>query len=218
MIGKRKSFKRAIWGFSLALVASLALSAAAAGSASAATQHWYAGGTKLAEGTSTNYTMKGTTNFVFTVYVNGSFLPQITCTSMESKGTMENPTGGGAGVLNSNNFEISNCTYKKIKSCSGYIVVKSPYSVATEFGGKPAVKFTESYSEFIVLVMQGTECLLNSMSFFGGSFTTTVNNATSSLEFTAAGSEITYSHSGKTRLEGTSKIETTGGQAVTVAP
>ena len=220
MIGKRKSFKRAIPAFGLVLVASLALGAIGVASASAATQHWYVGGTKLAEGTKTNVTLKGTTNFYF-AWTNGSSTWEAKCTSQTGESTIENPTGGKAGTYAASGTSLSGCTRVRpagVKGCQipGGTIYLGAYGADTEFESKSAVEFLPvggSFADFWLDECPGGVGHI----IISGSFTGIANNATSSLEFTKASSSlIVFAH--PATLVGTSKLETTGGQTVTVAP
>jgi hypothetical protein len=242
MVSKSNSFRRAIPAFGLALIASLALSAVAAGSASAATQHWYAcepnGGSKsyedsacskevtpglgsygmikLWEGTSTPSAMTGTTGFTLKVRWF-SIQVEINCsTQTSSEGTVENPTGKGAGTANGT-LSFSGCTVAKPSNCFH----KAPITIAvkgeaTEFGGKPAVKFTPVGGGFD-LTFEGEKCPLKEKVFpISGSFTGIQNSATL-LEFTQASSALKAGTEPVT-LEGTSKMETSKGERLKLAP
>jgi hypothetical protein len=218
MISKRKSFRRAIPAFGLALLASLALGAVAAGSASAATQHWYVGGTKLAEGTPTAVAMNGTAPF-FVAWKIAGLEFEVKCTTQKGGGTIENPVGGGAGVAAGTQPTLSGCTVVRGgKQCSvtDPISISAQVNNATEFEAKPAVKFAPAGTVFFELWIGGT-CPWNGSFNFNGSVTSIANNATSSLEFTKASSAL-FVGGNKATLVGTSKLETTGGATVTVAP
>jgi Spy/CpxP family protein refolding chaperone len=85
MVSKPRSLKRFMPMLGLALVASLAMSAVGVASASAATQHWYAGGAKIAEKTPTPFVMKGTSKFVMKwEYQLGHF--EVVCSSQKTRG------------------------------------------------------------------------------------------------------------------------------------
>ena len=224
MVSKRRSSKRTISALGLALVASLALGAVGVASASAATQHWYVGGTKLAEGTPTSVTMKGTTSFsLFFTYGGGVF--EFKCTSQNSEGTIENPTGGSAGTDSKGPFKLSGCTRVRplgSKGCqiqNGEVNI-STSGVATEFESKSAVTFgPQEGSLFFSIGFEGSNCALPTL-LVSGSLTGIANNATSSLEFTKTSSKIYWggNEANPITLVGTSKLETTSGQTVTVAP
>jgi hypothetical protein len=242
MIGKSSSFKRAIPAFGLALIASLALSAAAAGSASAATQHWYScqfgegslkyedsacskevspgfgsyGLIKLWEGTPTPFAMNGTTGFTLKWTLN-KVTAEINCSTQKSEGgTVENPTGKGAGAAHAT-LLFSSCTVAKPSHC----FVHNPIAIgvngeATEFEGKPAVKFTPSGGGFD-MVFEGGECAWREKIFsIYGTFTG-IQNSTSSFEFTQASSAMTIGPEPVT-LVGTSKMETSAGERLKLAP
>lgn len=217
MVSKSRSFRRAIPAFGLALSASLALSVVGVASASAATQHFYVGGTKLAAGTPTGFTMKGTTNFTLTWHVNGIEIP-IVCSSQKAEGTIENPAGGGAGVVKPFWFTLNGCEvqYEEGEESECKVTIKEAHlkGEATEFEGKSAVKFTPDVGPYLFSWVYVCGSLTN----FQGSFTGIANNATSSFEFTKASSAMTAGGVKGQTLVGTSKLETTSGKTLTVAP
>jgi len=224
MIGKRKSFKRAIPAFGLVLVASLALGAIGVASASAATQHWYVGGTKLAEGTPTSVTMKGTTIFALG-WTYGGANYEVQCTSQKAEGQIENPVGGGAGTDYGSSFNLSGCTVTKNLPAKLYCTIENgeilmgTNGLTTEFEGKTAVNFSPYGSYFTGVFFEGGKCPLSGLGsiHLNGSFTGIANSATSSLDFTKTSSALLFGGNAAT-LIGTSKLETTSGQTVTVAP
>lgn len=140
---KRQGSKRLGLGLGLALVAVLALSAiAAAGPASAATQHWYAGGSKLAQGVPTEVTGKAAGTFIFKWDFSGVEV-EISCSEMSTAGTVENPSGGGAGTLSGGSLELKKCNVQK-PSCvvkNQEISFNTLKGQLTEQSGKPAIKY-----------------------------------------------------------------------------
>lgn len=238
MVSKPSWLRRAVPAFGLALIASIALSAAAAGSASAATQHWYvchatkptfghfedqfcskavkSGGNYEQEKLFgvTGLAMNGTSNFTLKWKVGGQF--KVSCSSQSiSEGTIENPSGGAAGTAHGT-LLLSGCNVVEPSGCS----VHNPIGIkvsgeATEFNGQPAVKFTPVGGGF-ELSLEGAKCAFRGDSYlFFGSFTGIY--AAGSLEFTQASSALTVGAQPAT-LEGTSKIETSKGEALKVAP
>jgi hypothetical protein len=215
MISKRRSPRLLKSTLGVALAASLAFGVVGVASASAATQHWYVGGNKLAEGVPTSVAMKGTTQF-FLRWSLAKANYEIRCTSQKGGGTITNPAGGGAGTTGATQFILSGCTFfGGGKNCAVSETIESTvYGGAVEFEGKPAVEF--SNGAVFEPPFYGQGCLAKVI-VFTGSFTGIANSATSSLEFTKASSAMSVGGE-KATLEGTSKLETTSGKAVTVAP
>jgi hypothetical protein len=244
MASESRSLKRLIRAFGLALIASFALTGIAAGSASAATQHWYRcqsfkyengdykdpacseaagqgtgayGLIKLNEGTATSFAMTGTTGFTLKWKLGGSD-NEITCaTQTSTESTVKNPVGGAAGTAFMR-FELSNCTVVKPTGCT----VSQPFGAilngeATEFGGKPAVKFTAYESVNLFEIHFEGACSWSGLSFnVRGSFTG-IMGKNGSLEFTEASSSMTIGGN-SAKLLGTSKVQTALGESLVLAP
>ena len=141
MVSKRSSLKRWAPAFCLALIASLLLSGLAAGSASAAPQHWYScndtgvgkytDGTCQTEGaggygwvelssTPSSFTLKGST-FTMTATLGGAS-GTLSCANAGATGTLANPSGAVAGTLSTeaaSSLLLSGCewTLKTGKAC-----------------------------------------------------------------------------------------------------
>lgn len=246
MVSRPKSLRRVLPAFGLALVASLALSAIAmAGSASAATQNWYscknvgagkgayedpactkAGGTKTYAwdklATATSFKTKNTVPFTFKLNISLTTI-EFKCSSVVGEGKLENTVSGG----NTSSFPLSltSCTVTKpIKNCS----LAEPLTIgvvgqATEVGGVPAVKFSPTVGTilfgFEMLNAGAGSCPFNHNHFYiEGSLTGIMNNATSSLDFTSTSSALTYGGKPNATLVGTSKLETSAGEALKLAP
>jgi hypothetical protein len=242
---KPRPLKRMISAIGLTLLASLAIGAIGVASASAATQHWYTCKnvgegkgpyapfcgkegppfsyklSKLPEGSPTGLTMNGTTNFALNWTISGAPFA-ISCSSQSGEGSIENPTGGLAGKAYTTSFVLSGCTVSSPPASGCKVKTgKIPFFVyansATEFEGKPAVKFAPS-SSLTEFSFEGcVNKALNTTRQFNGTFTGIMNNETSSLEFTKASSNIVFA-GGKVTLEGTSKIETSAGDTLRLAP
>jgi len=222
MVCKPRSFKTLIGTFGVALMASLTLGAVGVASASAATQHWYVGGTKLAEGTPTSITPKGTTSFNLAWKFQGINF-EFKCTSQEGNGTIENPAGGGAGTDYGSSLVLSGCKGVRPVGAPCEIIGGSinmgTNGVADEFEAKPAVKFSQLGSAFTEIWLSGCSYKAYNPYVLEGSFTGIANSTTSSLEFTKASSAIHFgAFQYPVTLVGSSHLETTGGQTVTVAP
>jgi hypothetical protein len=217
MVSRYKSFRVLLAAFGAALVASLALSAAGVTAASAATQHWYVGGPKLAEGVPTGVTMKNTTGFTLK-WKSGGINFTVSCSSENGEGTIENPVGGGAGIAYMESFTLSGCTVTAPKTCKvkGGQIATSLSGKATEFEAKPAVEFGPWGWESPLFVVTIEECGLSGYYNFYGSFTGIAPTA-KSIEFTEASSAITFGGV-KATLAGTSRLQTTTEQSVMLKP
>ncbi len=255
MVSKPRSLKRMIPAFGLALIAALALSAVAAGSASAATQNWYScknvgagsglfedaacskeGGskafawTKLATKTPTGFKMSGSSGFTMEVPFGGGIGVTIGCSGQASEGTIENQAygKGTVGVLSEAkaSFILSGCTVTKPEGY-GCVVPSTLHfeqmaGEATEFEGKPALKFSPLNGGGVLITFTISGCsggagLFNGEHQMKGTLTGIANSSTSSLEFTKASSKISqFGIAGA--FVGTSKMETTAGEALKLAP
>lgn len=245
MVRNFRYSRRLATAFGVAIVCSLAVSAA---SASATTLNWYscaAGGgknysdsecTKFVSGNKGAYdwqklskqkdfSMKGTTPFVLKWSYGGGTSLTTTCTSQTATGykiSNEEKTGG---KISEGFFSLFGCTTKAgSKTCSTTIPQIVTTGAPTELAGKPALRFQNSGSGFFNVYL-GEACGLSMgpYPFSEGSFTGIVNSATSSLEFTAAGSSFKYAGSIPATLEGTSKMGTSAtepgaGEALKLAP
>jgi len=131
----------------IALVAMLALGALfGSASAAAATQHWYgyAGGTPLAQETPTEVTAEDAGGVDIKFLYSGVEL-DISCNSMSADGSIENPSGGGAGALSGTVLTLDECEVVKpgpectIPSTLETVELKGE---ATKFEGVPAIKYS----------------------------------------------------------------------------
>jgi hypothetical protein len=175
---------------------------------------------------STSFTVKGNETFTLEwLHAFGLTTPpslNIACSSQSMEGSVENPAGGGAGKASSTSgLQLSGCTLTQpSQETSKCQVTESgaPLSgVATELGGKPAIRFEGSPVFSIKLASAlGQSCAYQGTYQFQGSLTAVSNGASSSLEFTKAGSSlISLAHAAT--LEGTAKIETKAGEALKLA-
>lgn len=186
------------------------------------TRYWYAGGEKLAGGTPTEAKATGTKNFVIQWKSSGINF-EITCTSQTSKETtVENPAEKSAGTANVR-LLLSGCTINVPTSCT----VNTPIEVVASGAAwelpfeAAALKFTgtaASENTMMWVNLSGSECPYRFYTFmFKGTVIAKMNNATSSLEFTKANSNLNMAGE-KATLEGTTKLETVAGKAITFAP
>lgn len=91
------------------VVAMIALGAvAAAGSASAATQHW-ASSTQLPFGSSTEVSGEAPERETYLEFYVGSTEVEISCSGLSASGSLENPVSGGSGALGDKGFELTGC-------------------------------------------------------------------------------------------------------------
>jgi|GEM_PF-5262870 len=222
MVSKRRIYKRAMQAFGLAIVASLALSAAAM----AATEHWYVAGSKLAEGTWAPQKMEAEKgkSFVISVALAGNKTP-FTCLSQTSNSTeaeVENPLGGGLGIgeiqlILKECRETTNrkCELKSLESDgnSGEIMFNFLKEEATGTGGVK-LQPREVAGKELVGLETGAQCGLNDYrTYLYGQITATYG-AGDTLEFTAAGDTIlaepskTYNNT----LVGTTKVTSSGSE------
>lgn len=220
MISKHRSLRRLMPAFGVALVASLALSAVGAASASA--YHWYAGGTKIAPGVPTGFLVNGTSSFSVKWTMSGAQF-QVKCSSENGEGTMENPAGGGTGTLSMSALTLGGCTVYRpegsgCKVGNGGTVTTMPIvGKAAEFESKPAVTLSPAAGGtlFVFTLESCKNALLNHIYEIAGSINGFANGATSSLEFTKASSSLIYGGI-PAWVEGTTHWETTAGQALSV--
>ncbi len=145
------------------------------------------------------------------------------CTSQSGTGTIDNPSG--ATVSSASNL-LSGCSITKpaesgchFKGNALWILNFS--GINWEWEAKPALKFTPSgnFAEFSLEGCSGGFAFLNgSVLSISGWFSGLVNNATSSIEFTQASTAGLTMSGQPVSLVGTSKIETTAGEVLKLAP
>jgi hypothetical protein len=240
MKGKEGSSKSPLRALVLALMVSAALAAATTGSASAATQSWRACelGTTLGETTyqdsnctivrktgeyswhyltePTRFTMVNSGNITLNLPLFG-VTANVTCSSLSLEGTIENHALGSGTFAQSGadkNFTLSGCTVNKPAGCgiSNPVTFVDLNGEATEFEGKPAVKFSAA-SGTALTSYDLTNCgIFNGGHTVTGYFTGIAQPSTSALEFTAASTNLETGgfHGG---LEGTAAIHATVGEA-----
>ncbi len=174
--------------------------------------------------TSTGFALKGTSSFNVKLNFAGVIFT-VSCTTQSAEGTIENPTGGGAGTAAVSKLTLSGCTVTEPKG-SGCELVGSAINMslkggeATEFEGKPAVKFSPQGGEpLFTFAFEGcTSPGFNGAYSVTGSFIGIANSATSSLEFTKASTGQLLWGGQHAWLEGTSKMETKAGEGLQIAP
>jgi hypothetical protein len=172
---------------------------------------------EFTSGSAQEVSVSGVSDFVLNW--NESGVPvEVSCTTMADKGaTAENPTGGGAGTLETS-FHLEGCAVGGVEYCTvsepieinlqGEAVVSNEKS-AIELGGSGG-------GPLFSLNMEGGECPLPKVLYFDGS-TTGILNSANLFEFTEASSDLEFSGTPAT-LTGVSKVETPGGQRVMLTP
>ncbi len=223
MVSKSRTSRRAISAFGMALVASLALSVVGVASASAATQYWYGEKGKLSEGKPSGFTMAGSSTFVM-YWIAPAGTHPVTCTVQKSEGTVENPVGGAAGTAKASSFVLSNCTMTTLPGCKvkeGKIEMVPLKAVTTEAtsGLKtyPAVEFSPQEGT-LLFYLTLTSCSQSGYNIswpFYGSFIA-ISKTGFALEFLKQGTM--HWSAGPAQLTGTSKLLTTGGEGLYIAP
>ncbi len=160
--------------------------------------------------------MKNTTGINLKWSIGGTTVT-VSCSTLTGEGTILNPSGGIlAGTASVPTFNLGSCTVSEPKDtckvAGGGEKISQPFKgEATEFEGKPAVKFTPSSGAVLFSIfLEGCKVVTNMNYQIEGSFTATMNNATSSLEFTKAGSSMNYKSLTGASIEGTSTIEVPG--------
>jgi hypothetical protein len=183
---------------------------------------WHANGTKLAEGSPKTITMKATTAFTLAWSFFGNKL-KVTCGSLNStEGNIENPAAGAAGTLQTY-LSLSSCTVPLIgQHCSvkGGVIETGPLKVkgaGTEFDGKPTVNTGPNTNHWMWVTIEGCATPgYNGKYEFEGSIAGFANAAASTIEFGKAGGSLSYVLGGAATFEGTSKLELTSGEALTL--
>jgi uncharacterized repeat protein (TIGR01451 family) len=160
--------------------------------------HWYAGGAKLAEGSTDTVTSKG----AITLQLSGSV--GIKCKTTD-KETIENPIGGGAGVDSLTELALSSCKQSpKASACAkGETLTVAPLGLpwSSRLLAGPPIRDRVNAVEIAISCTKGTYDLLK------GSLTPVVGG-TSALEFGAGSGELTESRgSGKATVAGTEKLK-----------
>ncbi len=186
------------------------------------TQYWYVGGSKLAFGTPTNVTLKGSGTFTLKWKLNGATF-QVDCSTLAADEAKIENVNGSANTLSEYTLFLNGCSTPKLKSgaptCTVPQIVMATRAVTGESLGKSAVKFSPATGSGAFTVQLNGECAggHGTTYEFSGGFNGISNSATSSLELTEKTSELTIGGNSAT-LAGTMSIETTGGKTVAVQP
>jgi hypothetical protein len=237
MATRRNSIKRIMQGSGLAVIALLVLSGIAAGSASASAQQWYSckndtgsgvysdsacqtpvgkgqnyEWSKLGTG-STEFSLEGTSSLVLQGTVAG-VSTTFTCSGATGYGTLSNPAGSEFGTLSagSGNIALTGCKQTKgLATCvveNEVIAFNETSGTATEFGGKSALKIGESGKQLALFKEECTSPKTKIEVRLKGTIYTTMNAASSSFEFTEAGSEGLTMNNSKATFAGSASIRT----------
>jgi hypothetical protein len=179
--------------------------------------------TKVKEATPATFTATSTSTFVlkFRVFLISA---TINCKSQSSAGTLENPLGGKTAVVTSASFKLSGCTFSEPAGCNvpgETLTFKTLHGATT--GESRLVNLEPEGTEprtIMIFEIGGLACALNGTYKMVGSLGAFDNPTTSSLEFTSGSSGLKpfLGETTPTTLEGTSKIQTTAGEALKLTP
>jgi hypothetical protein len=177
----------------IVMLAVCAIGFMAASSAFAAVGHWYIGGTKIAEGSANMKFIEGTGTVTaqLKVTLSGTAV-NITCKKADTTATVENPTGGGAGLTSNGTITFTECTVdaEEVTGC----VVKNEGGTngtitLTGLKGSLPTTTTEQFepttgTTFVTLVISGcSNAGVNTTAAVTG-IAKGVQNASSEVEFT----------------------------------
>ncbi len=196
-----------------------AVSAITSASASATTQRWFVKGEELASGKVEKVVSKGTEKFILKSTAL-ALTVKIECTTEKSKGTIENPSGGGAGK-GTDVIEFSGCTVPEPagEGCKITEPIKAEASMElVEFSEKAADEFKPKTTNFTELVFTGCSSTeLDKTYPIKGTDTGIALNTTSELEFTNTSGNLTYGGE-PAKLKGKSELELESGGGVQIGP
>jgi hypothetical protein len=201
--------------------------------------HWYLGGapaegtkTKFAEGTAFSYSaVPGSMTFTISSLIGGvNFKLQCAGSVNGAEGSLENPTGGGAGTA-AGTLTFGNCSVVEpaaaVKTCSveaggATPVVSAPLSgLATEAEGAPAVRFSPAEKTNIAtFVLKGcTPVVLNGSKALTGSLTGSPDPFGTYVFSPTVNQSPAVKYSGvSTTVSGQVTLETGTGERIVLAP
>jgi streptogramin lyase len=174
---------------------------------------------KFTEGSSQGVSVSASSGFTLAWNMSGLQFNLNCSTESSEASTAKNPSGGGAGTF-AGHLAFSGCSFGGSYECSlsGSPLTMTLSGVATEFEGKPAVRFTSSTGgEAIFAITTPKGCPYENTFTFYGEFTG-VMNSQNELEFTAAGSKLSVYGSYPATFTGVSKLKTEAGDQVVVTP
>lgn len=149
------------------LAAALAFAAlAAAGSASAATQHW-AGASQVPYGSTQSFSSEAWAETSLTWELGGAQVG-MACASPATSGNVENPSGGGSGAIDEATFALENCwfTGSNHNNCAvkgGSISFGSVQAAAYEESGEYGLVYSPKSGNFPnleIVAIGGNKCNL----------------------------------------------------------
>ena len=171
--------------------------------------------------TSTAFGLEGLSSFT----LSGSVLlskTKISCTAASASGNIANPAGEAAGTFSTeagSSLVLSGCTVVEGPGTGcqvegGSIAFNALSGAGTEFEGGHAVKIGEeglTLATFKIIKIEGKTCTSTPVTV-KGIVNATVNPATSSLEFTEAGSKSLKMNAAKATMTGTALVRTAGAE------
>lgn len=178
--------------------------------------------TKVKEATPTTFSASGTSTFVLKFRLF-HISATINCKSQSSAGTLENPSGGKTAVVTSASFKLSGCTFSEPAGCTvpgETLTFKTLHGATTESKEGRRVVLEPEAETILIFEIGGEVCALAGTYKLPGSLGAIDNPTTSSLEFTSGSSSLApfAGETTPTTLEGTSKIQTTAGEALKLTP
>ncbi len=244
MVRKPTLSRRMVPALALALIASFLFSALAASSASATPQRWYSCknvGSSLGAytdpacqsagkgnydwssltATPTAFALEGSTPITLSATIALTKI-SINCSSAQASGTIANPAGEGAGTLSTlagSSLVLSGCAVAEDEGCKiqgGAINFNALTGKGTEFEGHSVELQSTVESQFAKFKLEACNkpALKNVTVTVTGIISAFVNQATSSLQFTEAGSASLKMNGGKAVIKGTAKVETAAKEAL----
>lgn len=169
---------------------------------------------KLPPGTILKVDSKGTTKFTFKTTLLTQTL-KIECTTKKDQGTIENPSGGGAGK-DTDTIEFTGCTVPEPtgQNCTVREPIQAEATTElTEFSTKAADEFKPKATNFTEITLEkcrNTE--LSKIFPVKGTDTGIAVNASSELEFTNESSNLTLGAE-PAKLKGNSQVLIEGSKA-----
>jgi hypothetical protein len=172
--------------------------------------------TQLSAGTPTSFTSKNTTPMKLK-FISEAITYTLECSSESGKGTVLNPTGGGAGTLTGEGSLVTftGCTQSPIAGCT----VKDGQITGYAVNGAGNMRLSTNVKDgpFFSFSLPGCGFGESNM-IVTGALSGAMSNISSSLIFTStSGSELKNAGL-KTWVEGTIKLTTTEGGALKLAP
>jgi hypothetical protein len=211
----RRRRKPLLW-LSLAMASVAVMAAASSASAVAATQHW-ASSTQVPYGASQSFSGKAESNLSLNWKVAGVNV-QMSCGSVTTSGTAENPSGGGAGTLAVPSIKLGNCTVGQPTNCAiqeNSITVEGKPSTAT-VAGSDELKYGRSPS-LGTMELVGSGCGLAGSYVVEGEIGAIARpSEPGTYEFSKASSQLTIA-GGSLTIQGYLGLSTSAGEALVLS-